>query len=388
MHKRLNIDLVKESMDAAGYNNSQLADRLSVSRTIVGDWLASKKFPRPDKLVRLGLTLKLPHNQLVVDEAPVTAVVNFRKKAQRTLNEGHYSDGLKKAMLLDLVADYLPEGSLEIPPILKNPSLDYDYLQRAISLVRSFVGKGPEDMMSYSDLIQIIHKYDVVPIPVLWGISSSKDNDAHCLHVESPKTKKDWVYINLDSYLLDFKFWVSHEIGHVITKNTCGEELSEDFADLFAQSFLFPETMAEKAYNILINKSPGQLVQEMISMADPLLISPYTIYKSVNLYAESNKKKQLPRLGRSYVNIKNYVEGKSTLIDRLIADCSECAQDQDDIHIAPDKYIYISKKYFNTPIFDAIKSFLVETSRGDGFLQSLLGIQALEAKELHYFLTH
>lgn len=388
MNKRLNTESIVKAMELIGYNNSQLADKLSVSRTIVGDWLSSKKFPRPDKLVRLGLALKLSHHQLVIDEAPVTAVVNFRKKAHRNIADAHYSDGLKKAILLDQIADFLPEDSLEIPPVLKSPTLDYDYLQKAITLVRSYVNKSPKDAVSYSDLIHIIHKYDVIPIPVFWGISSDRGHDAHGLHVESPKTKKEWIYINLDSYLLDFKFWVSHEIGHVVTKNTCDEDLSEKFADLFAQSFLFPKDMAQEAYEVLISLKPKHLVSAMISMADPLLISPYTVYKSVNLYAQAKGMRELPKLGNAYVGIMKYVESKSTLIEKLKADYRRLTKGRHCDDISPNDYIKLSEMYFETPIFDALKRFLVETSRGDGFLQSILGIQSVEAKELHYYLAH
>lgn len=156
----------------------------------MGEWLAEKKFPRPDKLVRLGMLLKLPHTDLVVDDAPLAALVNFRKKSRRALTDTHFADALKKAMLLDLIADYLPEGSLEVPPVLKNPSMEYAYIQKAVALVRGLVGKSLTDVINYSDLVEIIHTYDVVPVPVFWGVTSCRDNDAHGLHIESPRSKK------------------------------------------------------------------------------------------------------------------------------------------------------------------------------------------------------
>ncbi|MBE1426746.1 hypothetical protein H4684_003420 [Desulfomicrobium macestii] len=388
MNKRLNIELIKKVMDSLGLNNSQVSERLAVSRTIVGEWLAEKKFPRPDKLVRLGMLLKLPHTDLVVDDAPLAAVVNFRKKSRRALTDTHFADALKKAMLLDLIADYLPEGSLEVPPVLKNPSMEYAYIQKAVALVRGLVGKSLTDVINYSDLVEIIHTYDVVPVPVFWGVTSCRDNDAHGLHIESPRSKKEWIYINLDSYLLDFKFWVAHEIGHIITKCSCDEVFSENFAELFAQSFLFPEEMAAKTYTKLVGLNANQLVVEMIALAETLFISPYTIYKSVNSYAVENGLAQLEKLNSSYVVIKKYVENKSTLIEKLRNDSVHSFARKYDEFLSPEEYVYLAETYFKTPIFDSLKKFLGETSKGDGFLQSLFDIQAVEAKELHYYLTH
>ena len=388
MNKRLNIELVKIAMDSLGFNNSQLSERLAVSRTIVGEWLAGRKFPRPDKLVRLGILLRLPHSELVVDDTPLAAVVNFRKKARRALTDAHFADALKKAMLLDLIADYLPDGALEVPPVLKRPSLDYAYIQKAAAMVRSLAGKSVTDVIQYSDLVEIIHVYDVIPVPVFWGVTSSRDNDAHGLYVESPRSKKEWMYINLDSYLLDFKFWIAHEIGHIISKCTCDADFSENFAEVFAQSFLFPEEMAAKAYNKLAGLNANQLVTEMIALAEPLLISPYTIYKSVNSYAVQKELDQLEKLNSTYVAIKKYVEKKSTLIEKLRADSERSFAGADEEYLSPEEYVYFAETYFKTPIFDSLRRFLVETSRGDGFLQSLFDIQAVEAKELHYFLTH
>lgn len=388
MNKRLNIELVKRAMDSLGFNNSQLSERLAVSRTIVGDWLAGRKFPRPDKLVRLGILLRLPHSDLVVDDTPLAAVVNFRKKARRALNDTHFADALKKAMLLDSIADYLPDGALEVPPVLKRPSLDYAYIQKAVAMVRGLANKSMTDVVHYSDLVEIIHAYDVVPVPVFWGVTSSRDNDAHGLYVESPRSKKEWMYINLDSYLLDFKFWVAHEIGHIITKCSCDADFSEDFAERFAQSFLFPEKMASKAYEDLAGLNANQLVTEMIALADPLFISPYTIYKSVNSYAVENGLDQLKKLSSSYVVIKKYVENKSTLLEKLRSDSERSFTGEDEKYLSPEEYVYFAETYFKTPIFESLRKFLGETSRGDGFLQSLFDIQAVEAKELHYFLTH
>ncbi|MES0447464.1 MAG: helix-turn-helix transcriptional regulator, partial [Desulfobacterales bacterium] len=83
MEKKLNIQKISQSMDEKGLNQAGLAQSLGVSRTIVSAWFKGRKFPRPDKLLKLGLELGLPFQDLV--EKSVTAsepIVAFRKKGR------------------------------------------------------------------------------------------------------------------------------------------------------------------------------------------------------------------------------------------------------------------------------------------------------------------
>lgn len=62
------------------------------------------------------------------------------------------------------------------------------------------------DVVHYSDLVEIIHAYDVVPVPVFWGVTSSRDNDAHGLYVESPRSKKSGCTSILTPIFLNLSF--------------------------------------------------------------------------------------------------------------------------------------------------------------------------------------
>ena len=81
MNKQLNIDLVRGAMNEKGFNQAKLSEALDVSRTIVTNWFRGDKFPRPDKLLKMGITLGLALNQLVIEQAnPIAPIVSFRKK--------------------------------------------------------------------------------------------------------------------------------------------------------------------------------------------------------------------------------------------------------------------------------------------------------------------
>ena len=55
MNKQLNIDLVRNAMTDKGLNQAKLSKMLDVSRTIVSNWFKGDKFPRPDKLLKMGI---------------------------------------------------------------------------------------------------------------------------------------------------------------------------------------------------------------------------------------------------------------------------------------------------------------------------------------------
>lgn len=385
MEKRLNLPRVEEAMSLLGLNNSKLSESMAVSRTIVGEWLAGKKFPRPDKLIRLGLTLKLRHDELVVDSSPLCAVVNFRKKAQRAIGSEHFVCGVRIALLLDEVAEFLTDEPIETPPTLKKPQADYAYVQKVALRVRERLGRSSTDRVKYDDMVRLLEMYDVIPVPVFWGKNSEREHDAHCMHVQSPRSKREWVYINLDSLVFDFKFWVAHEIGHVLTVDSCTEDISEKFADMFAQAFLFSEQAASAAYDSLVKLSAPELVINLISISSELDIAPYTVYKSVNAYAVSKNIPELQKIGRSYAVIKRFVDNHSTLFANLNVKKGQGLVPTAGM-LEPKEYVKVSEKYFRTCFFKALRAYLEENDKGPGFVKSILDIHSVDAKELYTYL--
>ncbi|MCZ3114980.1 hypothetical protein NYZ21_21315, partial [Acinetobacter baumannii] len=79
----------------------------------------------------------------------------------------------------------------------------------------------------------------------LWG---EKQLHANALHIALPAERVTFVFVNLDTKLEDFKFWMAHELAHVYTPYMAGKEEGEDFADAFAGALLFPQPCAIEAY--------------------------------------------------------------------------------------------------------------------------------------------
>jgi len=66
----LNLPVLRDTLLKAGLNQAGLAERLKVSREAVSKWLSGESFPQPDKLLRIGVLLRLTFEQLVVKPEP------------------------------------------------------------------------------------------------------------------------------------------------------------------------------------------------------------------------------------------------------------------------------------------------------------------------------
>ncbi len=80
MSKVLHSQSVKSALGTLGWTQKRLADEIGVTSQAVTNWLKGTDFPRPDKLLKLAMTLKLGFDQLV-DSQVAKPVIAFRKKA-------------------------------------------------------------------------------------------------------------------------------------------------------------------------------------------------------------------------------------------------------------------------------------------------------------------
>ena len=377
MNKQLNIDKIQQVMAEKGLSQANLSEALSVSRTIVSNWLKGEKFPRPNKLLKLGMTLGLPFDQIVIKEvSPTAPVVSFRKKQNRKTREEHFEGAADMGRLLELLAEFSPFDNLVQPPTLKQPSTDYTYLQRVVTQIRKDIGVGNNDSVNFEQLIHKFSDLEVVIIPVLWG---SKENHGKALRIYLPASKTTWIYLNLDSYIHDFLFWMVHELGHVMSPSLqANTDESEDFADQFAQAFLFPETIARKVYKEVQQQTKtSKRVSVILSYAKKHMISPVTVYKALNTYANHRSLKPFNFDGSLYGATAKFNKKHKTVSESLNGGKGFTAE----------SYIEASEKVFKTPFFKILKKYLSATEKSFGFIQIVLATTLLDAKEIHADLT-
>lgn len=242
-----------------------------------------REFPRPDKLLKLVRKLELSFQQIVIRQDPAVPVVAFRKTCASKTRDHHIENAQTMGRMLRHLVPFLPFEVLAMPPVLKRPRLDYEFLRKAAELIRQEIHVQPLAALKFEHLIRYFGKLQAVLIPVLWGSKQAHEN---ATQIYLPDSQTTWIYLNLDANIHDFKFWMAHELGHCLTPELRGDE-AEDFADAFAGMLLFPHELALAGMKGLQSCTSRQAqLEQLMSIAEEHLISPFTVYKQINACAE------------------------------------------------------------------------------------------------------
>ena len=375
MKKRLNIKNANKAMEAAGLTQTAVAEQLSVSKEAVSQWLKEKSFPRPNKLLQFAKILKLGFSELVINEEPNAPVIAFRKKAGTKTKNHHVEKAQETGRFLRHLVPYLPFETLEMPPVLKSPTCDYEYLCQVTSKVRKDINLDETETVDFEHLIRRFSELQAVVVPVLWGTKNRHEN---AIHIHLPDSKTTWVYLNLDTNIHDFKFWMAHELGHCLSPSLSGNE-AEDFADDFAGALLFPKALAENAYREIFRQqtSPSK-INKVLDIADNYFISPITVLGQVNKYAKYVALPEIKLSNSFFGAVTNFNKKFNNLSAALLGDISELDAKQ---------FIDETKEAFKTPFFDILKQYLKEENKGAGFVQVVTDMPLLDARSIHSELT-
>ena len=373
MENSLNIENVKRKSSELGLSQGKLAKELKVSREAVSQWFKGEKFPRPDRLLRLAQLLKLAFNEIVIGiPSPDDPVVAFRKKGRHKITEDYIDKAKDMGRMLANLVPYLPFDELTAPPTLRAPTVEYAYVQRVAKRIRDRITGRNGEKITFQNLINFFGELKAVLIPVLWG---NKDAHENALHIYLPDSMTSWIYLNLDCRQHDFKFWMAHELGHVYSPGLTGEDKGEDFADAFAAALLFPEELAAHEYMQLRRLlHVGGIINHIKRVATDFVVSPYTVYKEINKYAENSNKLSFDLESRReiYKANTNFYKSFKTISEHLF---------EDELP-TPSKYISTAE-VFDTPFFKALKEYLIQHKKSPIFLQSLLNISLLDAQNLY-----
>ena len=371
MQRVLLTDAIGDAMAASGLSQAAIARELEVSREAVSKWLRGRALPRPDKLLRLALLLELTLDQMVT-RVPDAAdpVVAFRKMGARKTTEAHILRAQKMGRLLAPVVPYLPFDELVAPPVLKDPCLTYEYVERVAEAVRTEVGLGARDVLDFQHLIRRFRDLQAVLIPVLWG---ARDRHENALHIHLPESATTWVYLNLDSEVHDFKFWMAHELSHVLAPRLRGDD-GEDFADSLASALLYPRQAAEEGYrDVRSLRGGGARMNVIKGIAQELTISPITVHERLRCYAESEGLPVIDLGTAIYGAAKNVNSEYRTVSETLFGEGAP----------EPAEYIRVGGELFESPFFEALAAYLGEHPRSAGYVQSVLDIPLLDGKAIH-----
>lgn len=368
MEKLLNSAAIQSALSERGLTQKQLASAVGTSSQAVTNWLKGKDFPRPASLLKLATTLGLTFDQLVQTSSAGRPIIAYRKKANTKTTDAHIEKAVGIGMLLKPLVDHLPELQA-LRTLITSPSTDYEKLQLIVSQTRSRLGIGEQAELEYKHLIGEFKDCGAVLVPVLWGAKGSHEN---ALHIRLPQEDVTFIFLNLDTHLEDFKFWMAHELAHVLTPDLSGKNEGEDFADAFAGALLYPKACAEQAYRAITQKSTCDGGMEvLLKHARVHMISLNTVFQQVQRYARANRLTALPINETAIHKVRNTLRGP------LVSDIFDPKPP------TPKLYIAACENIFQTGFFQALKRMIHSTGTGASYIQQVLDTSLQDAKALH-----
>jgi transcriptional regulator with XRE-family HTH domain len=367
MEKIINSKAVKVALAAIGWSQTHLAGELGVSPQAVTNWLKGADFPRPNKLLKLATTLGLGFDKLVAstERQPVVA---YRKRGGTKTTEQHLLKAMAMGALLKPLVNFLPEKRA-LRTQISAPSVSYAFVQSAAAAIREKIGAGAEAVLLYEHLIDEFQMNDAVIVPVMWG---SKQQHGNALHIFLPEENVTFIYLNLDTYLEDFKFWMAHELAHVYTQDLAGTDDGENFADALAGALLFPRELAKSAYAAASHAhSVSREVSALQRFATTHRISLFSVFCEVRNYAKDSGLPHLKVQDRDIHAVRNQLRG-SLVSESLFKPTP------------PEASLYVAAAHsvFNSSFFNALQKMLRERNTGAGYVQQLLDISLKDATAL------
>jgi len=369
MEKLLNSAAIQGALAERGITQKQLACTIGTSSQAVTNWLKGKDFPRPASLLKLATTLGLSFDQLVQISNEGRPVIAYRKKANAKTTDAHIAKAEGIGMLLKPLVAYLPELQT-LRTLITSPSTDYDKLQLIVSQTRARLGIGEQAVLLYEHLIGEFKECGAILVPVLWG---AKGNHENALHIRLPQEDVTFIFLNLDTHLEDFKFWMAHELAHVLTPELSGKNEGEDFADAFAGALLYPKACAEQTYRAITQQSTYDGGMDiLLKQAGAHMISLNTVFQQVQQYAKANKLMMLPIEDRSIHAVRNTLRGplvSETMFDPMPP--------------SPQRYIAACENTFQTRFFQALKRMIHNSGTGAPYIQQVLDTPLQDSLALH-----
>lgn len=369
MQKVLHSESIRVALASKGWDQKKLAEVVGVSGQAVTNWMKGQDFPRPATLLKLASALSLGFDQLIQTDVASQPVIAFRKKGGAKTTEEHVLRARAMGEMLKPLVQYLPARQ-SLHTQISDTSLAYDQLQATVAAVRSKLGIGQGAALSYEHLINQFIENDAIIVPVMWGEKKRHEN---ALHILLPSEKVTFIYLNLDTHLEDFKFWMAHELAHVYTPELAGKDEGEDFADAFAGALLFPKELAHHAYvSASAKRTTGSTISALHAFAKEHGISLFSVFTEVRKYASAQGLALLKASEKDVHTVRNSVRGE------LVSDILFKPQPPD-----PKTYIASAQGVFQSPFFNALQALLRDRGTGSGYVQQILSVALPDAKAVY-----
>lgn len=379
--KRLDVDRVRQAMKEKGISLRAVRFHMGISDAKIANWMNATSFPNQPQLTRLGELLALSPGELVISQDPRLPRISFRGTGGTAAQNRYMRKARNIGHCLRDVAPYLPLAASKPAATLASPSLDYDCIRAAAAKLRKDSGLQPAERINFRRIIRRFGELRAVVVPVIWG---SRRHHENAMHIHLPDTGSTWVYLNLDTNVHYFKFWVAHELGHCLAPSLEGDE-AEDFADAFAAALLYPHELTEPAYaSISAVPSAQARVEHVMGLAEQLVIPADAIMAQVNGYARATGRQEL-RLSHIYLPraMSSFDDRHPNQSDVLFRDTELDASGWP----RASEYIAMAERVFATPFFDSLGKCVREHDKDPSFVQDVLDLPLLDMRHTNSYLA-
>jgi len=370
----LNVELIKAAMARLGLTGAALSQACGVSKEAVSNWLSGESIPRPSKLTALAATLGLAVEHLIASDPaePPEPVVAFRMRNNRPLTAEAKEAGEDVGRHLRQLLPFM--GPLFTPRHLMGPKLDEAYVEEIAGALRAQMGVGPTEAVTHGHLLQLLKDFGAVLVPVYWG--GDKVGHENAMSVYLPDSKVSWVLLNVGCRLDDLSYWLAHEFGHCLTLHALTGDAGETFAELFAQTLLFPQALALKALeDVRGAPKPAELVAWY---AGTYGISVVTVVRAIDKAAQTAGQGKTGLASPTfYAKWKGDGKTARTASDELFGSSRPSMKD----------LVIKGEQVFGTPAFRALARWQREEGgRSPSFVAAALNLKLGDAVQLSHAL--
>ncbi len=365
--------IVDKLLSDAQLSQADVARALGVSREAVSNWLSGESVPRPRHRALLAALLGVSVSALTgTTDRVAEPIVAFRVKGTRKVKDDQkawikrdlaWLEVLEKRMTETVWMERLPEHRAE-------PSTEQ---ARAIAMkFRADIGLDSQDeVLMGHRLLSWISARGVCIVPVFWG---NNEHPLNAMYVRLPASEVHWMYVNLDASIIDVRFWLLHELAHMIRRRPHdADEMEESFADAFAAQVLFPLDQADDFVDIITGLDTSEQVSTIRTLANARSISSITVYRQLNTALASRGQACLDLDGIIYPAAVKLSKEVPTWADGLFGGQVPSGM----------QFIKTCTERLGTPVFELAASEIRENNRGHGFVERVFQCGGADALSLY-----
>ena len=365
--------IVDRLLSSAQFSQADVARELGVSREAVSNWMSGDAVPRPRHRAMLAALLDVSVSALAGAASGVREpIVAYRVKRTRKVKEEHAAWIKRDVLWLGVLEKRMSmSGWMERPPEHRGAATDEQARLAAASFRRELGLQEEDEVIAAHRLLSWIGTHGICLVPVLWG---AKEQPLQAMYVRMPDSEIHWLYASLDATIVDVRFWLLHEIAHIIRRHPHDAEGNEEtFADTFAAEVLFPLKQATDFLHIQKVKDGSTQLEIMQRLAAARGISPVTIYRQVNHALEQAQQPRLELDALVYPRALSQSKQTPTWADSLFGGQPPTGR----------LFVDICTDRLHTPVFRLAAQEILDNNRGHGFVERVFQCNSSDAMALH-----